>query len=119
MLAYITGTVDQELQLRNEYLAAENRILRVQIKGVIRCRKSYVGWKALEELAAVAKPDTLLAWYRKLIANKFDGSKLRKSRGRPRVDEETERLVVRMAKENSAWGYDRVVGAMAAQRDRR
>ena len=33
MLAYITGTVDQELLLRNEYLAAENRILRAQIKG--------------------------------------------------------------------------------------
>ena len=46
MLAYITGTVDQELLLRNEYLTAENRILRAQIKGrlqVIRCRKSYVG----------------------------------------------------------------------------
>jgi hypothetical protein len=34
MLAYITGTVDQELLLRNEYLAAENRILRAQIKGI-------------------------------------------------------------------------------------
>jgi hypothetical protein len=33
VLAYITGTVDQELLLRNEYLAAENRILRAQIKG--------------------------------------------------------------------------------------
>ena len=65
--------------------------------------------KALEELAAVAKPDTLLAWYRKLIGNKFDGSKFRKSSGRPRVDEETERLVVRMAKENPGWGYDRIV----------
>jgi hypothetical protein len=48
----------------------------------------------LEELSAVAKPDTLLAWYRKLIANKFDGSKFRKSWGRRRVDENTERLVV-------------------------
>ena len=53
---------------------------------VIRCRKATLaeiahrlGRKALEELAAVAKPDTLLAWYRKLIANKFDGSKFRKS----------------------------------------
>jgi putative transposase len=55
----------------------------------------------------------LLAWYRKLIANKFDGSKFRKSGGRPRVDEETERLVVRMAKENPGWGHDRIVGAMA------
>src|SRR6516162_8494880 len=54
-----------------------------------------------------------LAWYRKLIAHKFDRSKFHKSSGRPRVDEETERLVVRMAKENPGWGYDRIVGAMA------
>jgi hypothetical protein len=33
ILAYITGTVDQELLLRNEYLAAENRILKAQLKG--------------------------------------------------------------------------------------
>jgi putative transposase len=123
VLAYITGTVDQELLLRNEYLAAENRILRAQIKGRLLLSDAEkatlaeighrLGRKALEELSAVAKPDTLLAWYRKLIANKFDGSKLRKSWGRPRVDEETERLVVRMAKENPGWGYDRIVGAMA------
>ena len=123
MLAYITGTVDQELLLRNEYLAAENRILRAQIKGrLLLCDAEKatlaeiahrLGRKALEELAAVAKPDTLLAWYRKLIASKFDGSKFRKSWGRPRVDEATERLVMRMAKENPGWGYDRIVGAMA------
>ena len=123
MLAYITGTVDQELLLRNEYLAAENRILRAQIKGRLLLSDPEkatlaeiahrLGRKGLEELAVVAKPDTLLAWYGKLIANKFDGSKFRKSWGRPRVDEETERLVVRMAKENPTWGYDRIVGALA------
>ncbi len=72
MLAYITGTVDQELPLRNEYLAAENRILRAQFKGRLllsdaeKARLAEIaqrlGRKALEELAAVAKPDTLLAW---------------------------------------------------------
>jgi hypothetical protein len=36
ILAYITGTVDQELLLRNEYLAAENRILRGQLKGRLK-----------------------------------------------------------------------------------
>jgi hypothetical protein len=72
-----------------------------------------LGRKALDELAAAARPDTLLTWYRKLIANKYDGSRNRKSWGRPRVDQETERLVVRMAKENPTWGYDRIVGAMA------
>ena len=72
-----------------------------------------LGRNALDELAAAARPETLLAWYRKLIAKKFDGSMYRKTCGRPRVDEETERLVVRMAKENPGWGYDRIVGAMA------
>ena len=36
LLAYITGTVDQERLLRNEYLVTENRILRHQLKGRIR-----------------------------------------------------------------------------------
>ena len=68
MLAYITGTVDQELLLRNEYLAAENRILRAQIKGRLLLSDAEkatlaeiahrLGRNALEELAAVAKPET-------------------------------------------------------------
>jgi hypothetical protein len=68
---------------------------------------------ALEDVAATAKPDTILGWYRKLIANKFDGSKFRRSVGRPKLDQETERLVMQMARENPSWGYDRIVGAMA------
>ena len=93
MLAYITGTVDHELLLRNEYLAAENRILRAQIKGRLllsdpeRATLAEIahrlGRNALDELAAVARPETLLAWYRKPIAKKFDGSTFRKSWGRP------------------------------------
>ena len=123
LLAYITGTVDQELLLRNEYLVAENRILKAQIKTRLQLSDAEratlaevghrLGRKALQEVAATAKPDTILGWYRKLIANKFDGSKYRRTHGRPRIDEETEGLVVRMAKENPAWGYDRIVGALA------
>src|SRR5439155_19501014 len=83
MLAYITGTVDQELLLGNEYLAAENRILSAQIKVRLLLSDAEkatlaeiahrLGRRALEELAAGAKPDRLLAWYRKLITNKSDG----------------------------------------------
>ena len=72
-----------------------------------------LGRKALEDVANVVKPDTLLGWYRRLIARKFDGSKSRRYPGRPRINEEVEQLVVSMAKENSDWGYDRIVGAMA------
>jgi hypothetical protein len=64
-------------------------------------------------VANTAKPDTILGWYRRLIARKFDGSKARRYPGRPRIAPELEDLVVRMAKENTDWGYDRIVGALA------
>ena len=72
-----------------------------------------LGRKALEDVATAAKPETILGWYRRLVARKFDGSKSRRTPGRPRVDPEIEALVVRMAKENRGWGYDRIAGALA------
>jgi len=123
ILAYITGTVDQELLLRNEYLAAENRILRGQLSGRLRLSDAEratlgeiahrLGRKALGEVANAALPDTILAWYRKLVARKFDGSKSRQGPGRPRIKREIEQLIVRMASENRDWGYDKIVGALA------
>jgi hypothetical protein len=84
LLAYVTGSVNQELLLRNEYLAAENRILRAKLPRRFRLGDperatlaeigKRLGRKALREVACVAKPDTILAWYRRLIAQKFDGS---------------------------------------------
>src|SRR4029434_5164780 len=122
LLAYITGTVDQELLLRNEYLVTENRILRDQLKGRVRLsdgeRKTLaeigqkLGKQALAEVAKIVTPDTILAWHRKLIAQKFDSSTQRQSLGRPRVDAELEALIVRMAQENRSWGYDRIGGAL-------
>jgi hypothetical protein len=61
----------------------------------------------------VAKPDTIFAWYRRLRARKFDGSKFRTAPGRPRIAPELEALIVRFVRENSGWGYDRIVGALA------
>jgi hypothetical protein len=123
LLAYITGTVDQELLVRNAYLVTENRILRNQIKGRLRLsdgeRKALaeIGQKlskqALLEVAKIVKPDTILGWHRTLVAQKFDGSQQRKAPGRPTIDPDLEALVVRMAQENRAWGYDRIVGALA------
>jgi len=73
----------------------------------------HLGRKALDDVANAAKPDTIMGWYRRLVACKFDGSKSRRYPGRPRIDDEIEQLVVRMTKENSDWGYDRIVGALA------
>jgi putative transposase len=123
ILAYVTGSVDQELLAQNEYLAAENRILKAQLQGRLKLSDTErallgeighrLGRKALAEVATVARPDTILAWYRKLVARKFDGSKARRGPGRPRIRQEVEQLIVRMASENRDWGYDRIVGALA------
>ena len=123
LLAFVTGLVNQELLLQNEYLAAENRILRARLPSRLRLsdpeRRTLaeigkrVGRKGLKQVACTAKPDTILAWYRRLIAHKFDGSRYRTYPGRPRVERAVEKLVVRMARENSGWGYDRIVGALA------
>jgi hypothetical protein len=73
LLAYITGTVDQELLLRNEYLVTENRILRHQIKGRVRLSDGErttladishkLGKQALEQVATLVTPDTIFALF--------------------------------------------------------
>lgn len=123
LLAFVTGLVNQELLLRNEYLTAENRILRARLSSRLRLSDAErstlaeiakrLGRKALKEIAQVAKPDTILGWYRQLVARKFDGSRQRGYPGRPPVSPEVEELVVRFARENRSWGYDRIVGALA------
>ena len=114
ILAYVTGTVDQELLARNEYLATENRILKDQLKGRLMLSDAEratlgeighrLGRKVLAEVATVARPDTILAWYRKLVARKFSGSQARQGPGRPRLKREVEQLIIRMASENRDWG---------------
>jgi hypothetical protein len=47
------------------------------------------------------------------LPSKFDGSKHRRYPGRPRIGQDLEALIVKMARENSGWGYDRIVGALA------
>jgi putative transposase len=110
LLVSITGSVDEELRPRHAYLTAENRILRNQIKGRVPLsdaeRKTLaemgqkLGKKALEEVATIAQPETILAWHRTLMAQKFDGSQHRKFPDRPKVDSELEALVLLMAQEN-------------------
>ena len=108
ILAYVTGTVDQELLARNEYLATENRILKAQLRGRLKLsdteRKALgeighrLGRKALADVATIARPDTIKGWYRKLVARKFDGSKARRGPGRPPSSERSIR-----------WSFDRYI----------
>ena len=80
LLGSITTSVDEELLLRNAYLEAENRLLRQQITGRVQLTNDdrralaelgqKLGKQVLEEIATVAKPDTILSWHRKFVDHK-------------------------------------------------
>jgi hypothetical protein len=84
VLAYVTGTVDQELLARNQYLAAENRILKAQLRARLKLSDveramlgeigHRLGRKTRADVATVAKPDTILSWYRKRVARSITRS---------------------------------------------
>jgi hypothetical protein len=103
-------------------LVAENRLLRQQITGRVQLTDSdrqalaeigqQLDKKALAEIATVAKPDTIRAWHRTYAHRQCVSAQLPKSVGRPRIAKAIEDLVVRMARENRSWGYNRIVGAL-------
>ena len=106
-----------------EYLLKENQILRAHTPGKLRLTDEeritlakigkQLGRKMRKDVASVAKPETILGWYRRLVAKKFDGSKKRRSPGRPRIDTEIEKLILEIVDKNSDRGYDKVAGALA------
>jgi transposase len=122
MLAYVTGSVDEELLARNEYLVTENRILRNQIQGRIRLTDSErislasvakrLGRKGLQAVAQIVRPETILAWHRRLIAKKFDGSKHRSPGKGGSMSDEIEELILQFARANRTWGYRGIAGAL-------
>src|SRR5215831_17678481 len=123
VLIAVAGWMNQREYQIIDYLREENRVLREQL-GQRRLRfndyqrrrlavkaKGLAG-KLLREVATIVTPETLMAWHRRLIAQKYDGSGKRGC-GRPRKSAEIEDLVVRMAKENRSWGYRRIQGALS------
>ena len=123
LVVSLAGWMNQHQQHVIHYLIEENRVLREHI-GDRRMRFSddqrrrlavmakKIGRKLLNEVATIVTPETLLAWHRKLIAKKYDGSANRRP-GRPRTAAEIAALVTRMAEENRSWGYRRIQGALS------
>ena len=124
LLMILAGWVHREQQERIEYLRTENQVLkekfgkkrillnddqrrRLAVKGKI------LGRKRLQEIGTLFTPDTILRWHRTLVAQKWDYSQRRKSVGRPCVEKEIVDLVLRFARENVSWGYDKIQGALA------
>ena len=122
LILTVSGWVNRNQQDVIEYLREENRILREHVgdrrlrftdvqRRRLATKARRLSRKTLTGLGPIVTPDTLLRWYRKLIAQKYDGSKARRM-GRPRTARDIEQLVVRMARENPIWGYTRIRGAL-------
>jgi putative transposase len=122
VLIAVAGWMNHRQYQLIDYLRAENRVLREQLgerrlrfnddqRRRLAVRAKPLGQR-LEEEAPIVTWETLLAWHRKLIAQKYDGSR-RRPIGRPRTVAEIEALVVRMARENRDWGYSRIEGALS------
>ena len=123
LVVSISGWMNQHQQQVIEYLMEENRVLREQIgnrrmrftddqRRRLAAKAKKLGRKLLNEVATIVTPETLLAWHRKLVAKKYDGSANR-GPGRPRTEDEITALVTRMAEENRSWGYRRIQGALS------
>jgi transposase InsO family protein len=123
LLIALAGWMNQQQRDVIDYLQEENQVLRQQLgnrrlrlsddqRRRLSAKAKKLGRRMLAEVATIVTPETLLAWHRKLIANKYDGSSHR-GLGRPRTGNEIKELIVRMAEENRDWGYRRIQGALA------
>ena len=124
LLTILAGLINRQQQDVIEYLRTESQVLkethgkkRIRLNDDQRKRPAVkgriLGRKVLGEIGTSFTPDTILRWHRQLVAEKWDYSDRRATAGRPRVRPEIVDLILRMARENPSWGYDRLQGALA------
>ncbi len=123
LFVILAGWVNEQQQQVIEYLRTDNHVLkeklgkkrillsddqrrRLAVKGKILARKR------LEQIGTLFTPDTILRWHRLLVAKKWDYSARRTNTGRPSTEQEIVDLILRMARENPSWGFDRIQGAL-------
>ena len=122
LILVLAGWINRSQQNVIEFLQEENRILCEQLGGKrplftdsqrrrLAAKAKLIGRQGLFEIDTVVTPDTLLRWYRTLIANKYDGSAVC-GPGRPKTAVEIEQLILRMVRSNPSWGYTRIRGAL-------
>jgi len=107
------GWVNRQQQAVIDYLLEENRVLRAahgprrirltdDQRRRLAAKGKVLGRRRLAGIVGIVTPDTILRWYSKLVAQKYDGSKTRRP-GRPTTKPDIAALVVRMANENPIW----------------
>ena len=120
LLLTVSGWVNRHQQDVIAYLVEENRVLKEQMRGRklrlnddqrrrLAAKAKGLGRRALDGIATIVTPDTLMRWHRR-IAWKWTYEAKRV--GRPGLMKAIVALIVRMARENSSWGYCRIQGEL-------
>ena len=103
-----------EIEALLKKLGKKRVLLTDDQRRILAVKGKALGRTALMELTTIVTPDSILRWHRELVAKKWDTSDLRKKKlGRPRVRQVIVDLVLRLARENPTWGFDRIQGALA------
>ena len=104
--------INEQFVREVDYLRAENQVLRSKLKETGKrlkftdeqrrqlVIKAKALGKRLFEIVSIVRPETILRWHKKPIAQKFDSSKVKHKAGRPEVDVNVERFVLKLAGEN-------------------
>lgn len=118
----------EKLEKNLDYCLEENDVLREVIRDDFGCKrikfkenqKRRLGVKLLnieaplrEDYARIYQPETIIRWYRNYAGQKYNSAANRRKGGRPPTPQNIIDEVLRLAKQNSNWGYDRIAGVMA------
>ena len=121
LITTLAYCIDKELYKAIDYLREQVRVLveqqekqnkRILLANSQRMRLAAkakkLSRKMLEQCTVLFTPDTILGWFRKFIAERYDGSKNRTKAGRPRITDEIVRLVIQFKEESPRWGYQKI-----------
>jgi hypothetical protein len=121
LLTYLAYCIDKELYKAIDYLKEQVRVLVEQQQKEnkrillttnqrirVAAKAKQLTRKLLEETTVLFSPDTVVGWYYKLIAEKYNGSKNRRKVGRPQISQKIVALVIKFKEENSRWGYRKI-----------
>ncbi|MHC4123840.1 MAG: integrase core domain-containing protein [Planctomycetota bacterium] len=121
LITYLAYCIDKELYKAIDYLKEQVKVLieqqEKQNKRIlltnnqrmrIAAKAKRLTRKILEDCTVLFTVDTVLGWYNKLIAQKYDGTRNRRRVGRPQITPEIVYLIIKFKKENPRWGYQKI-----------